>query len=68
MSPTTLFASGADMLGHDASSGVRGRGVPGVWYWVGYWEGLYRVLTQDPPRTHIELNLALRPYLRPNEG
>ena len=31
-------------------------------------EGLYRVLPMDHPRTHIDLNLASEPYLRPNEG
>ena len=29
---------------------------------------LYRVPTSTAPGSHIELNLAIRPYLRPNEG
>ena len=32
------------------------------------WEGYTGTQPVPHPRTHIELNLAIRPYPRPNEG
>ena len=43
-------------------------GVPGVWDWVGAWEGYTGVLPSTLPGPHIELILASGPYPRPNEA
>ena len=55
-----LFASTGPVAGWGRCT--RGMGLVG---WLG---GLYRVPSQHHPGTHIEHILALRPYLRPNEG
>ena len=58
-----------------STSGMRGRGVPGVvgrgiagWVSGGYLGGLYRYPPDTIPGTHIELDTASEPYLRPNEA
>ena len=71
MSPTTILRCAALPLHAPVAMPRVGGGVPGVWDEGGYLGGLYRVLPGTHPGpifSHIQLILASRPYLRPNEA
>ena len=71
MSPTTIFSLGHCRTGAGSMytlGMVRWGGVPGVVRMGGSGGVLYRVLTQDHPRTHISHILKAKPYPRPNKG